>query len=142
MEGATSQQMEVTSRSWNMQGNRFSPGDGRARSIVKAQITILGMFNRKTCTLKHICLSETSTFLCDKILTLDLPFFHKHYKTGGKKPMRLPLSCTGEGKKQNKRGSIYLYSLRKKVRNKSPICLGSLTGDTLPTVVQGRENSS
>lgn len=60
-----------------------SPGDGRAISIVKAQITILGMFNRKTCTLKHICLGETSTFLCDKILTLDLPFFHKHYKAGG-----------------------------------------------------------
>ena len=49
---ATSQQMEVASRSWRRQGNRFSPGDSRAWSTGKAQITILGMFNRKTCTLK------------------------------------------------------------------------------------------
>lgn len=144
---ATSQQMEVASRSWRRQGNRFSPGDSRAWSTGKAQITILGMFNRKTCTLKSresawVRLQPSSV---TKYWHWTCPSSINTVKLGRKKKKTNYETTTFmHWREKNKQtGSMYLYSLRKeKVRNKSNICLGSLTGDTLPIVVQGRENSS
>lgn len=58
---------------------------------------------------KGICLGETSTFLCDKILTLDLPFFHKHYKTWGKKKAyETTTFMHWRGKKTKQEAYIYI----------------------------------
>lgn len=122
---ATSQQMEVASRSWRRQGNRFSPGDSRAWSTGKAQITILGMFNRKTCTLKSresawVRLQPSSVtkywhWTCpSSINTVKL------WRKKKKQTMRLPLSCIG-GKKTNKQEACIYIPWEKRKSGINPI---------------------